>query len=72
MDFDSEEYITDSESNESNPGFRQRLSLYRDGAVVDRGGNREVRRSPRLAARVTPQTARRASQRQLSNRRPPL
>ncbi|KAK4012513.1 hypothetical protein OUZ56_024753 [Daphnia magna] len=72
IDFDSEEYITDSESNESNPGFRQRRSLYRDDDLVDGGGSREVRRSPRLAARATPQTARRTSQRQASNRRPPL
>jgi hypothetical protein len=73
MDFDSEEYTTDSESNDSNPNWRQRQrSSYRDDGTADVGGNREVRRSPRLAAQATSQTARRTSQRQAASRRPPL
>ena len=74
MDLDSEEYTTDSESNDSNPNWRQRHSRsYRDDDTADSGGDREVRRSPRLAARATPQTARRTSQRQrqAASRRPP-
>lgn len=74
MDLDTEEYITDSESNDSNPNWMQRRGrLYRDDDAADGGGDREVRRSPRLAARATPQTARRTSQRQrqAASRRPP-
>ncbi|XP_046454954.1 DDB1- and CUL4-associated factor 11-like isoform X2 [Daphnia pulex] len=73
MDLDTEEYITDSESNDSNPNWMQRQRRsYRDDDAADGGGDREVRRSPRLAARATPQTARRTSQRQrqAASRRP--
>ena len=71
MDFDSEEYTTDSESNESNPDWRQRErhSARRGNDTADGSSNREVRRSPRLAAQATPQTARRTSQRQAASRR---
>ena len=76
MDFDSEDedIDTDSDSNRDWRMLRQWRS-YRDDVTADGGGNREVRRSPRLAAQATqatPQTARRTSRRQASNPRPQL
>lgn len=71
MDLDSEEFTTDSESNDSNefPYWRQRRSSYRNNTSQGGEITRGVRRSPRLAARATSQTSRRTSQRQ-TNRRP--
>lgn len=68
MDFESEECVTDSESDDTNPSryWRQRRRTGEESGSSALGG---VRRSPRLAARATPQTARmRTSQR--TTRRP--
>lgn len=67
MDFESEECVSDSESDDANHSqyWRQRRRTGEESGSSALG----VRRSPRLAARATPQTARmRTSQR--TTRRP--